>query len=97
MTATKEGKLEGIQMEGSATAPIISFDEAPVFGLVPGIGRVTLAAYVQDYRPDGSVFQRQVAVAHLRGNANAYTALANAIAGMALLDAGGPKPEGPTN
>lgn len=84
-----------IELEGAATAPVLVFDEAPIFGVMIGMGRVTLTALVQDEDGKGGVKQRRVAVAHLRGNALAFNELRNAINGMDTLAApiqGGDRP-----
>lgn len=88
-------KLPPIELEGAATAPILVFDEAPVFGVMIGMGRVTLTAIIQDEDGKGGVKQRRVAVAHLRGNALAFAELRSAINGMEMMATpaqGGEKP-----
>lgn len=88
-------RIPAIELEGAANAPILVFDEAPFFGVAVGMGRVTLTALIQDEDGRGGVRQRRVAVAHLRGNALAFTELRNAINGMETLGApvqGGEKP-----
>lgn len=78
--------------EGAATAPILLFDEVPVFGLHEGLGRLTLSAYIQDLTPDGQPTMRKVVVAHLRGNSSAFRMLRQALDGIDHLSAGGPPP-----
>ena len=69
-------------LEGSLDAPIIYFDNVPVFGIGPGIGRIALEAGVQEINESGQTVVRRRVVAHLRGNAFAFEALRTAINGM---------------
>ena len=85
-------KLPPIELEGAAEAPVLVFDETPIFGVMVGMGRVTLSVLVQDEDGKGGVKQRRVVVAHLRGNALAFEALRHAIDGMEAMVA--PPPEG---
>ncbi|WP_375460582.1 hypothetical protein [uncultured Enterovirga sp.] len=82
--------IDLLPLDGAAEAPIIYFDGAPILGVIPGVGRVTLEALVQDRRGDGTVFTRRVVVAHLRGNGIAFGALRSAIEQMELLAEGPP-------
>lgn len=84
-----------IELEGSVTAPILMFDEAPLYGIMGGIGRITLSAILQDEDGQGGVKQRRKVVVHLRGNGTAFHALREAINGMEMLATpaqGGEKP-----
>ena len=88
-------ELPPIKLEGAAEAPILVFDEVPVFGIMSGMGAITLAAIVQDSDGKGGLVQRYVAVAHLRGNGIAFETLRKAINGMEMLAKpaqGGEKP-----
>lgn len=88
-------ELPPIELEGAADAPIIVFDEVPVYGIMSGMGSITLAAIVQDADGKGGVKRRHVVVAHLRGNGIAFETLRNTINGMEMLAApaqGGDKP-----
>lgn len=78
-------ELPEIELEGAAEAPILVFDEAPLFGVMIGMGRVTLSAIVQDSDGHGGVKLRRVVVAHLRGNALAFDQLRHAINGMETM------------
>ena len=83
------------ELEGAAEAPIIVFDEVPVYGIMSSMGSITLAAIIQDSDGKGRVMQRHVAVAHLRGNGVAFEILRKAINGMEMLATpaqGGDKP-----
>ncbi|KQT57174.1 hypothetical protein ASG52_03680 [Methylobacterium sp. Leaf456] len=73
------------KLEGSEHAPVLVFDEVPVFGLVGSFGRITLTAYVHDIDEGGQPFSRHVAVAHLRASSEALQALSKAVDGLALL------------
>ena len=85
------------ELHGALTAPIILFDEAPVFGVGGGMGRITLSAIVQDEDGKGGQVTGRVVVAHLRGNAHAFVALREAINGMELMVNGPATSEGPAN
>lgn len=82
---------------GALEAPIIAFDSAPLFGTIPGIGRITLTTMVLAHDANGQPVEQHVAVAHLRGNAAALEALQAALEGIKLMAAGSAKPEGPVN
>lgn len=68
-----------IPLEGSSTAPVLVFDGAPMLGLIEGMGRISLDVLVHDEMPDGTVVNRRVVVAHLRGNRIAFESLRSAI------------------
>jgi hypothetical protein len=80
----------------SANAPFIYFENAPFFGLLNGVGQISLSAG----RPmvvtaEGPIAGDIVLVAHLRGNLPAIRALRGALDGILLMAE--PKPEGPAN
>jgi hypothetical protein len=88
-------KLPPPELEGAAEAPIIVFDEVPVYGIMSGMGAITLSAIIQDADGKGGVKQRHVVVAHLRGNGIAFETLRRAINGLEMLATppqGGEKP-----
>lgn len=80
-----DAQIQAAPVEGSATAPIIFFEEVPACAVVGGVGRVQLVAYINDIGSDKFATTRKVAVAHLRGNIAAFVALKNAINSMELL------------
>ena len=84
-------------LEGSALAPILLLDEVPVFGVDQGLCRLTLSAFAQDPTPDGQPMMRRIVVAYLRGNANAFRMLRQALDGIDQLVAGGPSAGQSTN
>lgn len=92
-----ENEAPVIGLHGAITAPVLYFDDAPVFGIGNGIGRITLSTMIQDEDGKGGLTTRRVVVAHLRGNALAFAGLREAINGMELMNAGPAEPEGPTN
>lgn len=94
---SENDKTPTIELHGAITAPLIFFDEAPVFGVGSGIGRLTLSAIVQDEDGKGGLVTRRVVVAHLRGNAIAFAGLREAINGMELMATGPATSEGPAN
>lgn len=62
--------------EGAIEAPIIFFDEAPVFGLSStGMPSVLLCTYIHDIGPDGKGTRRRKVVAQLRGSVGAFADL----------------------
>ena len=70
----------------SAHAPFLYFENAPAFGHVNGIIRVTLtAARDMPVNNEPGVMADNVVVAHLRMNINAALALKFAIEGALLL------------
>lgn len=85
------------ELEGAATAPILVFDEVSVYGLMPGFGRLTLSAYIQDEGPNGTVRARRVVVAHLRANEAALASLRSSIDNIALMATGPSEPPGKAN
>jgi hypothetical protein len=81
---------------GSGNAPFVYFDNAPFFGLLNGIGQVTLeAGRVFGADANGRAIMDRVVVAHLRGNLFAIKALRAALDGILLMAE--PKPEGAPN
>ena len=74
-----------ILLEKGPDAPTLIFDDVPYFGVIPGMGKVTLSVYINDSDSAGGIKQRQIAVAHLRGNALAFAALRDAINSMELM------------
>jgi hypothetical protein len=97
MAKIKEGSgpvdpapLKGPQIDltGNPPAPIIYFDEAPFLGQMNGVFRICLAAYqgmLSVAQPSDN--HNPIAVAHLRGNAQALLALRAAIDSALLLAA----------
>ena len=75
-------------------APIIFFDEAPVFTNYNGLIGVSLTANLSLPDGKGGVSNDQVATAFLRGNIQALLSLKGAIESALLL---GAKTEGGTN
>lgn len=73
------------KLEGSENAPVLVFDEVPVFGLIGSFGRITLTAYVHDIDESGQPSSRHVAIAHLRASSEALQSLSKAVDGLALL------------
>ena len=87
------GGLSGI---GSANAPFIYFENAPYYGLLNGVGQITIeAARIFGADPEGKPIMDRVVVAHLRGNIPAFRTLRAALDGILLMAE--PKPEGPSN
>lgn len=87
------GKISAI---ASANAPFVYFENAALYGLLNGIGQVTLDAQrLSANAVDGAVAIDRVFVAHLRGNLAAIRSLRAALDGVLLMAA--PKPEGPEN
>lgn len=68
--------------EGVLDAPVIYFEGAPTFSIVPGVGRVTLETFIMSPGENGSIVWTRRVVAHLRGNAIAFAALRDAINAM---------------
>jgi len=81
---------------GSANAPFIYFENVPFYGLLNGVGQITMeAGRIFGADADGKVILDRVVVAHLRGNIPAIRALRAALDGILLMAE--PKPEGPAN
>src|SRR5271166_4784171 len=79
----------------SANAPFFYFEEAPFFGLLNGIGKITLAASRQvAVGASGSVLSDRVIVGYIVGNMPAIRSLRSALDGILLMAE--PAPEGPT-
>jgi hypothetical protein len=70
---------------GSAHAPFLYFEDAPTFGHLNGIIRITLEATRLCTSQQGEVVQDRVVVAHLRMNMQAALSLKAAIEGVLLL------------
>jgi hypothetical protein len=86
----------GLSAIGSANAPFIYFENVPFYGLLNGVGQLTLDAnrlYGAD--SDGKPIYDRVIVAHIRCNLPAIRSLRAAIDGILLMAE--PKPEGPAN
>lgn len=86
-----------ISAVASANAPFIYFEDAPFFGLLNGVGKVSLTVSRQiasDPERKSVLFDR-VIVASLVGNIPAIRSLRGALDGILLMAE--PKPEGPTN
>jgi hypothetical protein len=69
----------------SAHAPFLYFEDAPAFGIMSGIVRITLEAGRLYTSNQGVVMQDRIVVAHLRMNIPAALALKRAIEGALLL------------
>jgi hypothetical protein len=77
------GSISGI---ASANAPFIYFEDAPFFGLLNGVGKITVSSSRQIASgPERSVLFDQVLVAHLVGNIQATRALRAALDGIILM------------
>jgi len=70
---------------GSANAPFIYFENATYYGLMNGIGRITLEAERLCAGSDGTITTDRVFIAHLRGNILAIRSLRAALDGILLL------------
>ena len=64
---------------GSAGAPFVYFEGASYYGLLNGIGRITLEAERLCAGTDGMITTDKVFVAHLRGNLPAIRSLRAAL------------------
>ena len=80
--------------EGGASAPIVFFDLAPVFGIRAGVYSLVLETVVQDISEADAADNRRVVVAHLRTTSEGIRSLKNAIEKLELIAA---PPEGGTN
>jgi hypothetical protein len=88
-----QGSISGV---ASANAPFIYFENAPFYGLLNGVGQVTLeVGRVFGSDPTGKVIMDRVLVAHLRANIPAIRSLRAALDGILLMAE--PKPEGAPN
>jgi hypothetical protein len=86
----------GISAIGSAHAPFIYFENVPFYGLLNGVGQVTIeAGRLFGADANGTPILDRVIVAHLRGNIPAIRSLRAALDGILLMAE--PKPEGPAN
>ena len=86
----------GISATASANAPFIYFEHVPFYGLLNGVGQITVeAARIFGTDPEGKVILDRVVVAHLRGSVVALRTLRSAIDRVLLMAE--PKPEGPSN
>jgi hypothetical protein len=86
----------GISAIGSANAPLIYFENVPFYGLLNGVGQVTMeAGRLFGAAANGTPIVDRVVVAHLRGNIPAIRNLRAALDGILLMAE--PTPEGPTN
>jgi hypothetical protein len=84
---------EGISAIASANAPFVYFENAPFFGLLNGVGKITLIASRQIAQgADAAVLVDQVIVGHLVGNLPALRSLRAAIDGVLLMAE--PAPQG---
>lgn len=70
---------------GSAGAPFLYFENAPAFGTLNGIIKVTLTATRDMVQASGNIASDHVVVAHLRMNSHAARALKAALDGALLL------------
>jgi hypothetical protein len=86
----------GISAIASAGAPFIYFDSANFYGLINGVGQVTLeASRLMAAGPDGRIAINRVVVAHLKCSLAAIKGLRAALDGIILMAE--PKPGGPAN
>lgn len=80
----------------SANAPFIYFESAPFYGLLNGVGKVTLEVSRQIANaPGGGVLFDRVLVGYLVGNIPAIRSLRSALDGILLMAE--PTPDGPKN
>ena len=79
---TTHGTTPGVT---NANAPLLYFENAPAFGTVNGIIKVTLTASRDIPLPEDNVASDQVVVAYLRMNEAAARALRAALDGALLL------------
>lgn len=77
-----QGGLSGL---ASASAPFLYFENAPAFGTMNGIIKVTLTATRDVPLSNGKIASDHVIVAHLRMNMAAARALKAALEGALLL------------
>lgn len=77
-----QGAVSGI---ASANAPILYFENAPAFGHMNGILKVTLTATRDIPLANNKIASDHVVVAHLRMNHQAARALKTALEGALLL------------
>jgi hypothetical protein len=86
----------GFSATGSASAPFIYFDNVPFFGLLNGVGQITLDANrLWGADAESRPIIDRVIVAHLRSTLPAVKALRAALDGIILMAE--PKPGGPAN
>jgi hypothetical protein len=86
----------GISAIASADAPFLYFEAAPFYGLLNGVGQVTLdTGRIFGADASGKVIMDRVLVAHLRGNLNAIRSLRAALDGILLMAE--PRPSSPSN
>jgi hypothetical protein len=90
----KPDKPASVAVADRAHAPIIFFDEAPIFNNYNGIIGITISTNVSVPDGKGGITTEQVASAYLRGNINAFIAMKTAIESALLL---GAKTEGEAN
>jgi hypothetical protein len=77
----------GVSALASHQAPFLYFDEAPTFGHLNGVIRVTLIAVRDMPLPEGKVGSDRVIVGHLRMSIHAARALKAALEGALFLAA----------
>lgn len=77
-----QGAVSGI---ASANAPLLYFENAPAFGHMNGILKVTLTATRDIPLANNKIASDHVVVAHLRMNQHAARALKTALEGALLL------------
>jgi hypothetical protein len=75
----------GVSAIASADAPFLYFENAPAFGTMNGIIKVTLTATRDLPLPNNKIASDHVVVAHLRMNMAAARALKAALEGAILL------------
>ena len=92
--ANENNKAAAVKVADRFHAPIVFFDEAPVFNSYNGVIGVTISVNVSVPDGKGSVTNDQLVSAYLRGNIRAFHALKKAIESAILL---GTKTEGQAN
>jgi hypothetical protein len=75
-----------VTLHGSDQAPIITFDEVLFFGVLHGIGRITLAAQVMSQTGDnGAVLSDHRVTVHLNGSLQAMAELRSMVDKLLLV------------
>lgn len=82
-------------LKNVGAAPVVYFDQVPVFGVSPGIVEIELAARMLMPRGDNTVFVDMGCTAHLRCSPNAAIVLIDALQkALDMLKKANEKPEG---
>lgn len=93
--APQIGQAEISAAVANANAPLLYFEDVPHFGILNGVGQITLTASRIVPDAGGKSIRDQIIVAHLRGNIVAVRSLRAALDG--ILQMIEPVPEGPIN